>query len=278
MKRALLIVFLLLLGINCQAIEYPQPTGFVNDYAKVMQASEVKKTEELCRQLEKKTGAEIAVVTVQTTSPLDSKTYAVEMFQKWGIGKKGKDNGLLILLAMNEKRVEIEVGYGLEGTINDAKAGEILDQFAVPQFKEGKFGEGLYQTAAAIAVKIADDKDAELGDKYEKYRPSSSDFNIPDAAGIIVVILIIIASALPWKLVSGGIGAIVGGIFGYIVGGVGGMILGAILAFLFMFIAPFFRPFTYWGGGWGGGFGGGGGGFGGFGGGRSGGGGAGRGW
>jgi len=278
MKRALFILLLLSLGLGSLAIEYPQPTGFVNDYAKVMQASEVKKTEELCRSLEKKTGAEIAVVTVQTTSPLDSKTYAVEMFQKWGIGKKGKDNGLLILLALDEKRVEIEVGYGLEGTINDAKAGEILDRFAVPQFKEGKFGEGLYQAAAAIAVKIADDKDADLGDQYEKYRPRSSDFSIPDAAGMIVVILIIIASALPWKMVSGGIGAVVGGIFGYIIGGLGGMILGAILAFLFMFIAPFFRPFTYWGGGWGGGFGGGGGGFGGFGGGRSGGGGAGRSW
>ncbi len=63
------------------------------------------------------------MVTVNTTRPLDSKTYAVELFQKWGIGEKDKDNGLLILFVKKDKRVEVEVGYGLEGTITDGYAG-----------------------------------------------------------------------------------------------------------------------------------------------------------
>ena len=136
------------------ATDFPAYTGYVNDYAKVLDSATKDKIEALCKDLESKTSDELAVVVVQSVAPLDSKSYAVGMFKDWGIGKKGKDNGILILLAMKERRIEIEVGYGLEAVLNDAKCGDILHEKVVPLFKEGKFSEGLYACAQAVSEKL----------------------------------------------------------------------------------------------------------------------------
>jgi len=278
-----MVSWLLVIGQTSFAKEVvlPNYTGFVNDFAGVLDLTAREKIEKLCRILEKKTSAELAIAVVKSTAPLDSKTYAVKLFEKWKIGKKGKDNGVLILLAMEEHRVEIEVGYGLEGVITDALAGEILDKYVVPFFKEGKFGEGLYNGAAAIAERIAEASNVELGedrlDESSRYERRGLIYQAPLLL-IAVFVLLMVLALFASGIASGLFGAVFGAIFGYIIAGIIGAIIGAIVGFMLSFNRLPGTPggFGWYGGGWSGDFGGGGG-FG-FGGGESGGGGAGRSW
>ncbi|MEW6398478.1 MAG: TPM domain-containing protein [Bacillota bacterium] len=143
----------------------PAPSGFVNDFAGVLSAAERQSLEEFCSSLEARTGAEMAIVTVRRTGDESIQMYAVRLFEAWGIGKKGRDNGLLILAAMEDRRVWVEVGYGLEGILPDGKVGAILDRYLVPAFKEGRYGEGLSACARALAAEIeaAPAEEAERG-------------------------------------------------------------------------------------------------------------------
>jgi len=278
-----IVSWLLVIGQTSFAKEVvlPNYTGFVNDFAGVLDLTAKEKIEKLCRILEKKTSAELAIAVVKSTAPLDSKTYAVKLFEKWKIGKKGKDNGVLILLAMEEHRVEIEVGYGLEGVITDARAGEILDKEVIPYLRKGGFGEGLYQGALALAQLIVKNQGEELGEEYVK-REAETEKGWPEELTyfvVISVIFLIFLSIFASGLVPGVFGAVFGAIFGYIIaGGIIGAIIGAIVGFMLSFNRLPGTPggFGWYGGGWSGDFGGGGG-FG-FGGGSSGGGGAGRSW
>ncbi len=142
---------------------YPEPVGYVNDFAGVISAEYERKLTELAKQVDAKTTAEISIATVQTALPQSIDMYAVELFTRWGIGKKGKDNGVLIVLAIDEKRVWIEVGYGLEGPLPDGFSGEIYRQFLKPKFAEGKFGEGLWLATTNIARKIGEEYGVEIG-------------------------------------------------------------------------------------------------------------------
>jgi uncharacterized protein len=279
---ALSATFLLVAAVPAAEPAFPRPTGFVNDYVGLLDTPTKTKIEGLCRELETKTSAQLAVATVKSVEPLDPKTYAVKLFEQWRLGQKGKDNGLLILLVSDERRIEIEVGYGLEGVINDAKAGAILDKYAIPYFKEGRYGEGLYNTAAALSEQIATAAGQELGDQYQPAASESKDnWGSSDTIISLAVILIAVFSIFFSGLLAGVVGAVIGGIFGVFLWGPAGGLVGALLGF----VVSYFR---FFGGRWGGfsggmfsggGFGGGGGGgFGGFGGGGSGGGGAGRSW
>jgi uncharacterized protein len=292
--RILSLFLLVLLGGAAWGVglSLPSYSGYINDYAGVLNQAETARLEELAKKLAGKTGAEMAVAIVKTAAPADPKTYAHELFNKWGLGQKGKDNGLLICLALEERRVEIEVGYGLEGVINDAKAGAILDKYVIPYFKQGQYGEGLYNGAAALAAEIAKEAKVELGEGYEAKAEAEAKAKDKDeesepmvtAAITILILLMMFAQGLFFGL----IGALVGGVLGFALGGVIGALIGALLGFVVSFFS-FGRGrlgggsgwnWGEWGGGtWsGGGWSGGGGGFGGFGGGGSGGGGAGRSW
>lgn len=274
------LIALVLLSCKTGAADLPNYSGFVNDFAKVLDSQSAAKIEGICNDLKTKTGAELAVVTVRTVSPLDSKTYAVKLFEKWKVGQKGLDNGMLFLLAVSDRRVEIEVGYGLEGVINDAKAGRILDNYVVPYFAKDQFAEGLVSGSAALAQEI------EL--RHQAGPPKFKEIDkIKDyvAQAFVFIIFISIISLVAIKTffrgAAGILGAAIGSLCGYIfVGGLKGVIMGAFIGFVFSNLGGG-RGGKGSGGWYGGGVTGGGfsgGGFGGFSGGRSGGGGAGRGF
>ena len=144
------------------AQDIPKPTGWANDFAGVMDSEHQQNLTTLLTELESKTTSEIIVVTVDSIAPYGEHEYARALFDQWKVGKKGKDNGGIILLAVKERRWRIETGYGLEGILPDGRCGEIGRTFMVPYFKEGKFGEGLYQAAAQMAKIISDDAHVEL--------------------------------------------------------------------------------------------------------------------
>ncbi|MEW5803570.1 MAG: TPM domain-containing protein [bacterium] len=138
-----------------QEINLPEPTGYVNDFAELLSPQEEETLTRYIRELQEKTTAEVAVVTLDSVAPHDINLYAVKLFEKWGIGVRGKDNGALILLALKEHEVRIEVGYGLEGRLPDGLAGEIIRRYMISAFKKGDYGRGIVDGTVAVVRQIA---------------------------------------------------------------------------------------------------------------------------
>jgi uncharacterized protein len=162
LQRLLLVGIALASLLNAETPEQvlnPKTTHneWVSDLAEVINETTERQLNSIIDQLEQKTTAEIAVVTIQRSEGHSPKKFATELFNRWGIGKAGKDNGVLVLLVMDARRIEVETGYGIEGTLTDGKVGEILDHYVIPKFKKRDFGGGLLagvqQTANTIAGK-----------------------------------------------------------------------------------------------------------------------------
>jgi uncharacterized protein len=134
---------------------FPKPTGAVNDFAGVISAQHKKQMENLASEVLEKTGTAIVVATMGTIGDKDPNDYANRLYKTWEIGKKGEDKGVLIFLAVKERRIRIETGYGVERILSDSLAGEILDRYAIPYFKEQNYGRGLAETMAAVSAVAA---------------------------------------------------------------------------------------------------------------------------
>ncbi|MDR1908953.1 MAG: TPM domain-containing protein [Spirochaetaceae bacterium] len=136
----------------------PEPSGYVNDFAGVMDAGDLRAAEALASALETGTGAQLAVVTVESYAPYPSlDDFSLALAGAWGIGGRN-DDGVLLILAVRERRVKIEVGYGLEGAIPDSAAGRILDTAVIPDFRQDHFSGGLLKGMQAIAAAVAREK------------------------------------------------------------------------------------------------------------------------
>jgi uncharacterized protein len=130
------LVLLLLLGLPAGA-QAPLPApqeGRVHDFAQVLEPATTAQLNALAAEVEQRTTAELAVVVVHTTAPLTPKEYVTALFHHWGVGKRGSDNGVMVLLAIHERRVEIETGYGVEGMLPDGAVGEIIRTAMSPSF------------------------------------------------------------------------------------------------------------------------------------------------
>lgn len=142
--------------------DFPRPTGAVNDFAGVIDASSAQTMENLSREVLEKTGTAIVVAVLPGIGDNDPADYANRLYQSWGIGEKGKDKGVLLFLAVKERKIRIETGYGVEGILPDGLVGEILDQYVIPDLKAGQFGRGLTKGVIAMASVIAKDAHVEL--------------------------------------------------------------------------------------------------------------------
>jgi LemA protein len=134
------------------------PSGPVNDFAGVLSSADRQTLLDIATDLEKTTSAQLAVVTIRSIEGGNIDDFAVKLFARWGIGQKGKDNGVLLLVAMDDRAGRIEVGYGLEGALTDARAGRLLEQTLFPAFREERYGPGLIETARQIAAIARGDK------------------------------------------------------------------------------------------------------------------------
>jgi len=146
---------------------FPKPHGFVNDYAKILNVNQLNDLEEYLRDIEKRTSVEIAIAIFDSIGyPIEE--YANLLFEKWGIGKKGKDNGILILVSIKERLIRIEVGYGLEAIITDGIAGEIIRKNIAPYFREGNYYLGLKSAILEIEKRISNEEQSHNSDKNNK--------------------------------------------------------------------------------------------------------------
>lgn len=130
--------------------------GWVSDMADVVDDQTENRLNEVIDRLEQETTAEIAVVTIRRTDGRTPKAFATDLFNLWGIGKSGEDNGVLVLMVVEERRIEVETGYGVEGVLPDGRVGEILDTRVVPRFRQGDVGAGLLAGVQAMADEISD--------------------------------------------------------------------------------------------------------------------------
>jgi len=225
-----------------------KPQGYVSDFANAIDADSRAKLEDYCGQVERATGVQIALVTVKSLEGAQIEDFANSLFRKWGVGKKGKDEGLMLLLSIDDHKDRIEVGYGLEPILPDGFVGEVLFQ-ARPYLAKGQYGQALLAAADTMGSRIAAQKGVALDTSVRPPRTQET----PQDNGIPWWVVVIGILVLFFILRSGGGGFLAGMILSNLMGGGG----------------------RRGGGGWGGGgFGGGDGGFGGFGGGDSGGGGA----
>lgn len=123
---------------------------FVNDFANVISDADEQAIYNKGVYLNENTTAQVVVVTVDTVGEQEISDFALELGRNWGVGDKEKDNGIVILLAVNDRNIDIEVGYGLEGAMTDSKTGRILDTYGVPYFSEDNFSEGLVSVYNAV--------------------------------------------------------------------------------------------------------------------------------
>jgi len=202
----------------------PSLTEPVNDFAGVIDVSSAASLDRLIRALEAKTTDALVVATVPTFEPYaDAKEYAVKLFENGGrgIGRKGRDNGVLVLLSVKERSVRIEVGYDLESIITDGFAGETSRDTMVPFFRQGEYGQGLLAGVQRLASRIADARGVTLDGSVPAPAPPARRRQAPS---LLLLIGIFIAFRVVARLMrmSGGGRWGGGGWSGWSGGGVGG--------------------------------------------------------
>ncbi len=273
--KVFVVPYLCVLGVLCgssvfvaraAAQEPPELTAPVNDFANVIDPGSEQAMATMIRALQQASGDVVVVATVDTFAPYgDLREYAVKMFENHGkgIGQRDKDNGILLVVAVNDREVRVEVGYALEEFITDGFAGQLSREYMIPAFRDGNYGAGLQAGVSRIVTRVAQGRNVTLQGVRVPARRDTPDTGPGGFLILAVFVLFILINAIAGRTGRGrrrhwssGVGPF-GGALG---GGLGG--------------------FGHRGGFGGGGFGGGGfgGGFGGFGGGGSGGGGGGGSW
>jgi uncharacterized protein len=231
---------------------FPEPSARVVDAAGLLSTATRAHLDSVCAELAEKTGAEIGVALVPSIAPLDIETYSGRLFERWGVGRRQQDDGVLFVLARDERRVRIEVGYGLEGLLPDGRVGGLLRSTVVPSLRRDDWDAGVTGGVEALAAIVAADRGVTLATLGDSPR-GRGEWERPRARSKWRILALVLFILLGVIVLAGVLGSATAG-----------------------------RPYVLrrgagrWGGGFGsfGGFGGGGGGFGGFGGGASGGGGA----
>jgi uncharacterized protein len=200
------------LAINIKDLK---PQGYLSDFSGVVDAGSRVALERYCGQVEKDTGAEIALVTLPSLQGEPIEDFANDLYRQWGVGKKGKDEGIMLLLVTGDRRSRLEVGYGLEPYIPDGFAGSLLRQMA-PALRQQDYGTAMREAATVIGNRIAQAKGVTIGvDAPTAGRRPRGGFGIP------------------WQLVLGGIFLLMwllgGGRGGSRGGGGGGLLMGMLL-------------------------------------------------
>lgn len=186
-------------ALSAFAVNIPKPKSnfFVNDFANVISSEDEIKMQQQGEALYKKFGAQVVVATIKSLDGASLEDYSLQMARSWGIGSKNDDNGILLLLAVDERKVRIEVGTGLEGALPDSKTGRILDNYGMSYFKENDFSQGLSSVYSSLVNEVY----IEYGEKPEDgYTPISQDDSEDNsdiaetiaAIPILIMILIII--------------------------------------------------------------------------------------
>lgn len=162
-KLILTLTLLSVLAATCfSQADLPMPRDYVEDHANVINDSDERSLNRVLKELEQKTGTQYIVLTVLSTSGLPIEQFAIELAEKWKLGRKGKDNGVLFVLAKNDRRWRFEVGYGLEGFLTDQYCSRIGRNVLVPYLKQEDYSRGIYEANLQIIQRIASEAGVSL--------------------------------------------------------------------------------------------------------------------
>jgi uncharacterized protein len=206
-----------LLPLTAAAVDWKalKPQGYVSDFANVIDATSRAQLETYCGTVERATGAQMALVTIPSLQGEPIEDVANTIFRGWGVGQKGKNEGILLLLAVAERKSRLEVGYGLEPIIPDGFAGSVLREMR-PSLRQQQYGEALKAAAETIGSTIAKSKNVTLNAPLPRRIPRDTGSDIPWGALVIggIMLLLILRSRGPRGYGGGGGGFWTGLILG----------------------------------------------------------------
>lgn len=180
-------LFTALFAVNISALSVPSPKGYVSDYAGLLNANQTREISSYLESLDDTTGVQMAVLIIPSLRGDDLEVFSMNVAEKWQIGQEKEDNGALLVIALNDRKIRIETGYGLEEKLTDAKCGLIIRNIIIPEFRNGNYAAGIYKAVRNMGG-IATDN-AELISK--KVLNQESD-NEEDFAGIIIGIVFLV--------------------------------------------------------------------------------------
>ncbi len=262
-----ILLALLLSGAAHAEVKLPPLTQRVTDLTSTLDAQQTQTMEARLAEFEKNKGAQIAVLIVPTTQPESIEQFGIRVVEAWKLGRKGVDDGALLIVAKDDHSLRIEVGYGLEGALNDATANRIIDEIIVPRFKRGDFYSGI-ETGTAAMMQVVN------GEPLPPPRraAASGKYNIESLLFVAFGLVMVVGGMLRAMLGRFPAAMLMGGVLGLLAWLTVAPLLVALLAgaaaFIFVLLGGGGRGFGGFGGGsggfgGGGGFSGGGGGFGG---------------
>jgi uncharacterized protein len=236
---------LLAAGFAFADVAVPPLKARVTDLTATLSSQQQATLEETLRAFEARKGSQVAVLIVPTTKPEEIEQYSIRVFDQWKLGRKGIDDGVLLLVATNDHRLRIEVGYGLEGVLNDATAKRIVEEDITPHFKQADFYGGVSAGVARI-IKVVDGEPL----PPPKGRPKSGggiDINSLLFIGFILVFVVgSVLRAIFGRFLGAGM---VGGIAGVIAWTIGGALLIGVVVAIIAFIFSLLGGTRGWGGG-----------------------------
>jgi uncharacterized protein len=173
-----------------ELIERLAPTGKITDRADLLSSQTEKRLRSILDKLQAQTHAEIAVVTLPSMEGGQIDDFTNRLFEKWGVGDASQDNGVMLLVAVKERKIRIEVGYGLEAAISDGRAGQIRDQYVLAYFKQNQMEEGVEAGTLALANAVAEHYGIELS--APATRPQGSNGNSQDSiVGVFIAMMVL---------------------------------------------------------------------------------------
>lgn len=266
LQRIILLVVLLLLPLPLQALEAPGPVGRINDRAGMLSPETKLRLEQKLAAFEKETSNQVAVLTIPSLQGDDIDQFSIRVAEAWKLGVKGRDNGVLLVLAQAERKVRIEVGMGLQGVLPDITAGRIIRETMRPYLKSGNFDQGITVAVDSIIA-------ATKGEFRGAGQPARTQTAKKTSPSFVTLFLLAAVAAVILGLYSRYLGGAVGAVglplaasmafpgmglltlFLLAAGGlIGGFLLSMLAANMFSGGGGGFGGGGFYGGGWGGGF------------------------
>ncbi|QEM68895.1 TPM domain-containing protein [Geobacter sp. FeAm09] len=261
LRNIFILALLVLLPLPLPALDVPQLNGRVNDYARLLSPETAQRLEQKLAAFERGSSTQIAVLTVPTLQGDDIDQFSIRVAEQWKLGQKGRDNGVLLILAQAERRVRIEVGMGLQGVLPDITASHIIRDVMRPHLKSGNFDQGITAGIDAIIAATAGEFKATPQDAGKRAHKKSSS-SLPVLLLLIAVVAVLLGAFS--RYLSGLAGAIglplaaflafpgLGLVMLLILAGVG-LVVGFLLSLLFSGMFGGGGGGGFYGGGWGGG-------------------------
>ncbi|MDR3449119.1 MAG: TPM domain-containing protein [Alphaproteobacteria bacterium] len=199
MRRTLLILVFIFACASAWALDFPSLTGRVVDAAHILSSGTVQSLEQTLADYEARTTTQIVVATLPSLEGGTIEDYGYQLGRHWGIGQKGRDNGALLIVAPNERKVRIEVGYGLEGTLTDAVSNQIIQTIILPEFRHGHMESGVVQGVQAIIAVLSGNADQVLSAPAKQPFITIDPPNVKLLVDLLIIFLWVLFSfILPW--------------------------------------------------------------------------------